>query len=97
MRRTPLYRAAWKPTMLVGCERVPFVLVAIVSGILVMEGGFWIKVIGAAFFVIGVGIMALINSKEPFAFAIGWRYLFYQDYYASHALYPGKPDRPNNF
>ena len=97
MRKVPLYRAAWKPVLLLGCEKWPFIAVALTAGLLVMEGGFWIKIFGGLYFFIAVGFMAFINSKDPFAFTIGFRYWRYQDYYASHALYPGKPDRPNNF
>ena len=80
-----------------GCERTPFLLVAISSGLLIMEGGMWVKIIGVVYFLIMVGIIALANANDPFFFQIIWRYRLYQDFYPSNAIYPGKPDYPNNF
>ena len=97
MRRMPLYKAAWKPRLFMGCEKAPFLIVAITAAILVIEGSLWVKIIGAVYFVAMVGLMAFFNSKDPFAFTVLFRYWKYQDYYASHALYPGRPDRPKNF
>jgi len=97
MRRVPLYRSLWKPIMYMGCERVPFMVVLFSSALLVMQGGLWVKVGGVVYFFIMVGIMAIVNSRDPFSFKILWRYKSYQDFYPSNALYPGKKDRPINF
>ncbi len=80
-----------------GCEKTPFLFVALISGLLIMEGGLWVKVIGIVFFVIMVGLMAIANARDPFFFQIIYRYLTYQDFYPNNALYPGTPDKPNNF
>lgn len=97
MRRVPLYRSLWKPIMYMGCERTPFMVVLFSSALLVMQGGLWVKISGVVYFFIMVGIMALVNSRDPFFFQILWRYKSYQDFYPSNALYPGKKDRPINF
>lgn len=83
--------------MFMGCERTPFLLVAISSALLIMEGTLLIKIIGVVYFFIMVGIMAFCNAKDPFFFNILVRYRKYQDFYANNALYPGQPDKPNNF
>lgn len=97
MRRVPLHRSLWKPIMFMGCERIPFMMIAISSALLIMEGGLWVKVAGVIYFLIMVGIMAIVNAREPFFFKIIWRYRYYQDFYPNSAMYPSKPDNPKNF
>ena len=97
MRRVPLRSAIWKPKLFMGCERVPFLIVVISSGLLIMEGGLWVKIAGVIYFLIMVGIMALVNAKEPFFFQILWRYRSYQDFYPNNAMYPGRPSKAKNF
>lgn len=96
MQKMPLYRGLWKPILFMGCERTPFMLVAITSACLVLEGGLWIKVFGIIYFIILIVVMAVINSKDPYYFQILWRYKSYQYFYLNNANYPGKPDNPNN-
>ena len=97
MRRVPLYRSVWKPILYLGCERAPFLLIAISSALLIMEGSLWVKIGGIIYFAVMIGIFALINAKDPFIFKILWRYRLYQDFYPSHAMYPGKADDPKNY
>jgi type IV secretory pathway TrbD component len=97
MRRILLHRSLWKPILYMGCERVPFLLIAISSALLIMEGNLWVKIGGFIYFGIMIGITALINNNDPFIFQIMWRYRLYQNFYPSHALYPGRPDNPKNF
>ena len=97
MRRVLLHRSLWKPILYLGCERAPFFLIAISSALLIMEGDLWVKIGGAVYFAVMIGIIALITAGDPFRFKILWRYRLYQDFYPSHAMYPGKPDNPKNF
>ena len=97
MYKIPLYRSIWKPILFMGCERGPFLMVALSSGLLIMEGSFWLKIIGIVYFVVMVAIMAYCNSKDPFFFQILYRYLKYQNFYLNNALHPGSPDKPENF
>jgi type IV secretory pathway TrbD component len=80
-----------------GCERTPFILVALSSALLVLEGTPWAKVFGVVYFLVLVGIMAFVNSNDPFAFQIYMRYWTYQDFYPNNAIYPGKVNKPKNF
>ena len=65
MRRVSLHRSLWKPIMFMGCERVPFMIIAISSALLIMEGGLWVKVGGVVYFLLMVGIMAMVNARDP--------------------------------
>ena len=80
-----------------GCERGPFMVVMLSSGLLIMQGGLWVKIAGVIYFLIMIAIMAVINSKDPFFFQILWRYKSYQDFYPNIAMHPGRRDKPNNF
>jgi len=97
MRRVPMHRSLWKPILFMGCERTPFMIAAISSALLIMNGGMWAKILGLAYFVIAVALMAIINAKDSQYFQIMWRYVKYQNYYANNAIYPGKSDCPKNF
>lgn len=97
MQRINLERSIWKPVLLMGCERVPFLAVALSSVALVMEGSLWVKIGGVIYFALAIAVIAWCNSKEPFFFRMCYRYLQYQDFYPSNALYPGKSDRPNYY
>lgn len=97
MRRVPMHRSIWKPIMFMGCERTPFMIVAISSALLVMNGGFWGKVLGVVYFLVAVGIIAFLNAKDPQYFQILFRYTSRQDFYPNNAPYPGKSDHPKNF
>lgn len=94
MQHIPLPKSIWKPKLLMGCEVLPFTLVAISSGIMVLQGGLWVKVFGVVYFVFLIAGMAYCNSRDPFFFRILFRYLKYQDFYANTALYPSKADKP---
>jgi len=89
MERISLDRSLWKPVLFMGCERVPFLIVAVTSGLLIMEGSLWVKIAGVIYFVIMVAVIAFLNANEPSLFTILWRYLWqYQNFYPSNALYP---------
>ena len=97
LRRVPLYRSFWKPILWMGCERAPFMVIAGTSAVIILQGGLWIKIIGVIYFIFGVGIIAIVNTYDPFYFHILWRYKSQQDYYPNNAMYPGRQDKPKNF
>ena len=83
--------------MFMRCERAPFLFVALTSGLLIMEGGLWVKIAGVIYFAVMIALVALANARDPFFFHIIFRYIKYQDYYANNALFPGQAERPRNF
>lgn len=96
MRKVTLHRSLWKPILVMGCERAPFIVIMMSSLLLVVQGSFEVKIIGVVFFIMMTGIMAFLTNKDPFFFKILFRYLRYQDYYPATAMWPGKSDYPNN-
>lgn len=96
MRQVKLHKSIVKPKLIVGCERIPFMLVFITSLLLLVEGKFTVKIIGGVFFFVGVGIIAFLNKKDPFFFKVLIRFLKEQEYYPSSASFPGRPVNPNN-
>jgi len=57
----------------------------------------WFKLVGVVYFLVLVGIMALVNAKEPLFFQIIIRYRAYQDFYPNNALHPGQASQFKNF
>ena len=97
MRKRQILKALWKPQLLMGCERIPFIIILGCSGIIAMSGeGWWVRGSGVAFGVVIIILMRRINKNEPLAFKILARYAALQKYYLSCALYPSKPVKPNN-
>ena len=97
MRRRKIFKALWKPQLYLGCERIPFVMAIMCSGIITMAGQTWpVKVAGVAFGVFLILVMRKINKNEPLAFLILIRYISHQKYYLSCAKYPSKPYKPQN-
>lgn len=97
MRRRALPKALWKPQLLMGCEKIPWIIAAVCSGLIVMAAGTWmIRVAGLVFGITLILVIRLINKNEPWAFLIGSRYGVFQKFYLNVAKYPSKPYRPNN-
>lgn len=97
MRKRQILKGLYKPQLLMGCERIPFIAVIGCSGIIIMSGQTWtVRGIGALFGVIVIIAMRKINKKEPLAFKIAARFAALQKYYLSCAIFPSKPHKPNN-
>lgn len=96
MRQVKLHKSIVKPKLIVGCERAPFMVVFITSLLLLIEGTFTVKIVGAVIFFIGVGVIAFLNRKDPFFFKVLLRFLREQEYYPASAAFPGRPVNPNN-
>lgn len=96
MRKITLHRSLYKPILVMGCERTPFLIIMMSSLLLVVQGSFDIKIIGVVFFIVMTGIMAFLTAKDPYFFKILFRYLRYQDFYPSDAMWPSKSSHSNN-
>lgn len=96
MRKVTLHRSLYKPILVMGCERTPFIVIMMSSLLLIVQGSFEVKIIGVVFFAVMTGIMAFLTAKDPYFFKILFRYLRYQDFYLSDAIYPSKSFYPNN-
>ncbi|MCC2645746.1 MAG: hypothetical protein K0R94_1524 [Burkholderiales bacterium] len=97
MRRRALPKALWKPQLLMGCEKIPWIIAALCSGLIVMAAGtLVIRICGLIFGIALIIVIRLINRNEPWAFQIGSRYGLLQKFYLNVAKYPSAPYRPNN-
>lgn len=89
--------ALWKPKLYMGCERVPWLIVAGLSATAAYISQTWLTrvlSIGLGFALITT--IAIINRKEPYFFAIWWRYIKYQNYYPNVARRPSRPYKPSS-
>lgn len=96
MRKVTLHRSLYKPILVMGCERAPFITIMMSSLLLIVQGSFEVKIIGIVFFIAMTGIMAFLTAKDPYFFRVLFRYLRYQDYYPASAMFPSKSYYPNN-
>jgi type IV secretory pathway TrbD component len=96
MRQVKLHKSIIKPKLVMGCERGPFMVVFITSLLLLVEGSFSVKIAGAVFFFLSIGIIAFLNRKDPFFFKILFRFLREQEFYPASADFPSRPANPNN-
>lgn len=92
-----IIKALYKPKLYMGCEKVPWLIVAGLSAIAAYVAQTWLTRGIAIFMGFGlIGIIAYINSKEPYFFAIWYRYLKYQKFYLNVAIHPGRNHKPSN-
>ena len=94
MRTTSINKSLYKPILFVGCERLPFTLIILIGGVVIMA--YQSLIVCAAvlvFYFMGISLIRKVNKDDPQYFRCLWRYIqFYQDYYPANAFYPGKPD-----
>lgn len=84
--------------LLMGCERVPWFIIAAIGGLIVMESNTWTpRVLGLALCIILFTILRIINNKEPLAFKLMFRYIKFQRFYLNVAKYPSTPRCIKNF
>lgn len=89
--------ALWRPKLYMGCEKTPWLIVAVLSSIATYVSQDWIT--RSLSIVIGLGLIAgiaVINSKEPYFFRMWWRYMRFQSYYPNVAGYPGRIYKPSS-
>jgi type IV secretory pathway TrbD component len=92
-----LPKALWKPQLLMGCERIPWIMAAMISGVIIMAAQTWaLRISGLVFGLLLIFLIRMINKKEPFAFKIAFRYGVFQKYYLNVAKYPSISYRLNN-
>ena len=95
-RKIIIHKSLYKPALFVGCERLPFTLVATTGGVLMMAYqtmcAFFLVFI---FYLVSIILIRRINGHDPQFFRCLVRYLrFYRDYYPANEFYPGLVDKP---
>lgn len=93
-----IIKALWKPKLYMGCERLPWLIVAFLSATSAYVAHDWLtRGLSLGFGLVLIATIAIINSKEPHFFAIWWRYLMhYQKYYPNVARYPSRRHKPSS-
>lgn len=89
-----IHKSLYKPVLFVGCERLPFTLITLICGLIIMEYQSLLSVVlSITVYLGGVIMIRRINMHDIQFFQCLYRYLrFYTDYYPVHAFYPGIRD-----
>ena len=97
IRVIPVRKSLTRPQLICGCDRVLFLLLMLVCITLIFPGGIGAGnyvnvVIGIAFFLVGVQILAVLAKYDPLFSQIFSRAVKYQDSYVatSYVLRPDK-------
>jgi len=99
MRTNAIHRSLYKPILFVGCERLPFIIITTICGVLIMAyQTLLICGISLLIYFIIVSLIRRVNKVDPQYFKCLWRYIrFFNDYYPANEFYPGKMDKPGNY
>ena len=93
-----IHKSLYKPVLFVGCERLPFTLVTVFLGFVLLQ----YQSIGVIFsvlvlYLLSVALIRRVNQYDSQFFLCVYRFLlYYQDYYPVHAFYPGLIDKPQS-
>jgi type IV secretory pathway TrbD component len=92
----PIHRSLYKPLLFVGCERLPFTLIVVIGGAVIMAYmSLFVTLSVLVFYLVSIILIRRVNESDPQYFRCLYRYLrYYQDYYPSSEFYPGVPDCP---
>lgn len=98
MQTSIIHRSLYQNVLFVGCERLPFMLVIVIGGVVVMLQPSLLAIIGVIiFYLVMISLIRYINKNDSQYFLCLYRYLRYgQDYYPVHEFYPGRSDKPQS-
>ena len=87
-----IHKSLYRPNLFVGCERLPFTILIIICGTLIMTYQNLYNFCFTFFFYLTCVIfIRRINEYDQQFFECMTRYIFYyQEYYPANASYPGK-------
>ena len=97
--QTKIHIYLYKPLLFMGCERLPFTFITLLSGLVIIEIPSLVTFIFTfGFYLVVVNIVRNINKTDPQFFHSMYRYLVYlQDYYPVHAFYSGNYSKSGFF
>lgn len=98
MQSAIIHRSLYQNVLFVGCERLPFMLVITVGGVIIMLMPSMLVIITVVlFYMLAIGFIRYINKSDPQFFLCLYRYLSQsQEYYPVHEFYPGISDKPKS-
>jgi type IV secretory pathway TrbD component len=86
LRRTPLYRALYRPNLLLGGEREPVLIAAILCGGVALSALNLVAIgIGFAVWATAIGLLRLMAKADPLMSRIYLRQLGYRPYYPARS------------
>ena len=90
-----IHKSLYKPVLFVGCERLPFTLVTLFCGLIIMEYQSTISILISLFiYLISIIMVRRVNIEDAQFFQCLYRYIrYYSDYYPANAFYPGTKDK----
>ena len=98
-RKIPFYKSLYVPVLFVGCEKLPFIVVVTIGGVLIMAyQNMYVFIFVFLFYITSIMLIRRVNEQDSQFFSCLFRYLFtYMDYYPAHEFYPGRSDKPYTF
>lgn len=98
MRKLTVHRSLYRPILFVGCERLPFIVITTLGGVMIMAyQTLWMILAVLAFYLFSIIWVRRVNETDPQFFKCLYRYLrYYQDYYPANEFYPGRLDQPHS-
>ena len=98
-RKIIIHKSLYRPTLFVGCERLPFTFTVTIGGVVMMAyQNLWVSVGVFIYYLIAIMLIRRVNEDDPQFFLCLTRYVVhYADYYPANEFYPGKPDIPYSF
>jgi type IV secretory pathway TrbD component len=98
-KQTKIHRALYKPLLFVGCERLPFTVITLICGLLIIQIPVLLTfILVSIFYMVAIALVRNINKTDPQFFYCMYRYLFYlADYYTVNGFYSSYKLRPNIF
>lgn len=86
LRRTPLYRALYRPNLILGGEREPVLIAAILTGGVALSALNLVAIgIGFAVWVVAIGLLRLMAKTDAQMTRIYLRQLAYRAYYPARS------------
>lgn len=86
LRRTPLYRALYRPNLILGGEREPVLTAAILTGGVALSALNLVAIaIGFAVWVVVIGLLRFMAKTDPQLTRIYLRQLSYRPYYPARS------------
>lgn len=97
-RRIAIHRSLYQPVLFVGCERLPFTVVATIGGVILMAyTNLYAVAFVLGFYLVSIMFIRKVNEIDTQFFKCLYRYVRdFNDYYPANAFYPGRACIPKS-
>ena len=99
LNKNIIHKSLYRPNLFVGCERLPFTILIVICGVLIIANQNIITfIITAIFYLVSIVLIRKINESDAQFFECIVRYIInYKEFYPSNAFYPGKYEIKYNY